>query len=53
MSNVRAVLKALFQGELDDRNAPWRVPWAQKKPVVYWRGALTVPDNIPMSEAGS
>lgn len=44
-------LKALFQGELDDRNAPWRVPWAQKKPVVYWRGALTVPDNIPMSEA--
>ncbi|CAE7434202.1 CRK1, partial [Symbiodinium microadriaticum] len=44
-------LKALFQGELDDRNAPWRVPWAQKKPVVYWRGALTVPDNIAMSEA--
>ncbi|OLQ04831.1 CDPK-related kinase 1 [Symbiodinium microadriaticum] len=43
--------QALFQGELDDRNAPWRVPWAQKKPVVYWRGALTVPDNIAMSEA--
>eukprot|EP00439_Symbiodinium_sp_Y106_P029214 s4995_g3.t1 len=44
-------LKALFQGELDDRTAPARVPWAQKKPVVYWRGALTAPDNIPVSEA--
>ena len=51
--NVRTDLKALFQGELDDRTAPARVPWAQKKPVVYWRGALTAPDNIPVSEAGA
>ncbi|CAE7158513.1 CPK2 [Symbiodinium pilosum] len=44
-------LRALANGLLDDRLAPERVPWAEKKRVVYWRGALTSPDDIPPSEA--
>ena len=46
-------LRALANGLLDDRLAPERVPWAEKKRVVYWRGALTSPDDIPPSEAFS